>query len=224
MNPQKNLPEPSRSRGREQADSSAAVAPRLLCFCLIASMLFWTAPVQIEAQDASREKAKAEADIPAADSASSKPAAKDVAASAQPKPEKEATANAEKSAPKAKPGGSDSDKSKDADAKSSDKSSDEVQLSFQGANIDMVVQWLAQTTGKSVLKHPRVQCQLTIVGSKKISKRDALNLVYRALSLEGFAVIETSKAIQIVPEGQEPKMSPELLPASRSGIPEGREK
>src|SRR5213075_1949236 len=153
-----------------------------------------------------------------------KPAAKDVAASAQPKPEKEATANAQKSAPKAKPGGSDSDKSKDADAKSSDKSSDEVQLSFQGANIDMVVQWLAQTTGKSVLKHPRVQCQLTIVGSKKISRRDAINLVYRALSLEGFAVIETSKAIQIVPEGQEPKMSPELLPASRSDIPEGREK
>src|SRR5689334_21908540 len=28
---------------------------------------------------------------------------------------------------------------------------DDVQLSFQGANIDMVVQWLAQTTGKTVV-------------------------------------------------------------------------
>src|SRR5690348_15200273 len=47
---------------------------------------------------------------------------------------------------------------------SSDKagSADEIQLSLQGANIDMVVQWLAQTTGKTVIKHPRVQCQLTI--------------------------------------------------------------
>lgn len=32
---------------------------------------------------------------------------------------------------------------------------DEIQVSFQGANIDMIVQWLAQTTGKSVVKHPR---------------------------------------------------------------------
>ena len=42
---------------------------------------------------------------------------------------------------------------------------DLIQLSFQGANIDMVVQWLSQTTGKSVLKHPQVQCQLTITSS-----------------------------------------------------------
>jgi general secretion pathway protein D len=110
------------------------------------------------------------------------------------------------------------------DSKPDDKSSDDIQLSFQGANIDMVVQWLSQNTGKSVLKHPRVQCQLTIVSSKKMTKREALNLVYRALALEGFTAIESSKAILIVPEGQEPKMSPELLSASRNDIPEGREK
>ena len=103
-----------------------------------------------------------------------------------------------------------------------DKNSDEVQLSFQGANVDMIVQWLAQTTGKTVIKHPRVQCQLTITGSKKITKREALNLVYRALSLEGFTAIESSKAIMIVPEGQEPKMSAEML--GGKDIPEGRQK
>ena len=101
---------------------------------------------------------------------------------------------------------------------------DEIQLTFQGANIDMIVQWLAQTSGKTVMKHPRVQCQLTITGSKKISKREALNLVYRALSLEGFNAIETSKAILIVPEGSEPKMSPELLTGTRADIPEGRQR
>src|SRR5688500_12254059 len=39
---------------------------------------------------------------------------------------------------------------------------DEMQLSFQNANVDMIVQWLAKNTGKSVVKHPKVQCQLTI--------------------------------------------------------------
>ena len=102
--------------------------------------------------------------------------------------------------------------------------SDEIQLSFQGANIDMVVQWLAKTTGKSVVKHPRVQCQLTIVSSKKLAARDAINLVYRALALEGFTTLESSKSILIVPEGQEPKLSPELVGASPKDLPEGRQR
>jgi general secretion pathway protein D len=102
--------------------------------------------------------------------------------------------------------------------------SDDIQVSFQGANIDMIVQWLAQTTGKSVVKHPQAQCQLTIMSSKKVSTREAINLVYRALSLEGFSAIESSNSILIVPEGKEPKMNPELLDASRTDIPEGRQR
>jgi type II secretion system protein D len=100
--------------------------------------------------------------------------------------------------------------------------SEEIQLSFQGANIEMVVQWLANTTGKSVVKHPRVQCQLSIVSSRKLSRRDAINLVYRALALEGFTTIESSQSILIVPDGQEPQLSPEFLEATRAELPEGR--
>jgi type II secretion system protein D len=101
---------------------------------------------------------------------------------------------------------------------------DQIQLSFQGANIDMVVQWLSQTTGKSVLKHPQVQCQLTITSSKKISQREAINLVYRALALEGFSAIEFSDSILIVPQDKEPRMSPELLGGSQTNVPEGRQR
>src|SRR5664279_2847883 len=101
--------------------------------------------------------------------------------------------------------------------------SDEIQVSFQGANIDMIVQWLAQTTGKTVIKHPQVQCQLTITSSKKVSTREAINIVYRALGLEGFSIVESSRSILIVPEGKEPRMSPELL-AGSDAIPEGRQR
>ena len=104
------------------------------------------------------------------------------------------------------------------------KGPEEIQLSFQGANIDMIVQWLAQTTGKSVVKHPQVQCQLTITSSKKLSQREAINLVYRALALEGFTAVESSNSILLVPEGKEPKLNPELLDASRKDIPEGRQR
>ena len=101
---------------------------------------------------------------------------------------------------------------------------DQIQLSFQGANIDMVVQWLSQTTGKSVLKHPQVQCQLTITSSKKVGQREAVNLVYRALALEGFSAIEFADSILIVPQDKEPHMSPELLGNSQTNVPEGRQR
>ncbi|HTI68935.1 MAG TPA: secretin N-terminal domain-containing protein [Candidatus Limnocylindria bacterium] len=99
-----------------------------------------------------------------------------------------------------------------------------IQISFQGANIDMIVQWLAEKTGKSVIKHPQAQCQLNIVSSKKLSLREAIALIYRALSLEGFSAIESATSILIVPEGKEPKMSPEFIDASRTDIPVGRQK
>lgn len=100
--------------------------------------------------------------------------------------------------------------------------SSDDQLSFQGANVDMVVQWLAKTTGKSVVKHPQVQCQLTIVSSKGLKTREAVNLVYRALALEGFTAIESTKSILIVPEGKEPKGPAEFLEGD--DIPEGRQR
>ena len=102
--------------------------------------------------------------------------------------------------------------------------SGEITVSFQAAPIDLIVQWLAQTTGKSVVKHPQVQCQMTIVSSKKVKPREAITLVYRALALEGFAAIESSDSILIVPEGKEPRINPELLDPSRKDIPEGRQR
>jgi type II secretion system protein D len=104
-----------------------------------------------------------------------------------------------------------------------DDDTNKIQLSFQGANIDMVIQWLSQITGKSVLKHPQVQCQLTITSSRKVTKREAVNLVYRALALEGYSAIEFSDSILIVPQDKEPKMTPELLGSSQTNVPEGRQ-
>lgn len=87
----------------------------------------------------------------------------------------------------------------------------EIQVSFRGSNIDMVIQWLAKETGKSIVKHPQARVQLTIFSSKKLPVREAIELVYQAMGLEGYNVIETSNAIMIVPAGKEPKLSPEFV-------------
>lgn len=173
-------------------------APRFLLVCALATILSWRVPSWVTAQDAPKDTAKKDA-TDANKAASTN------------------TTDAAVSTTNSPAGGTNAVAT---DKKESD--SDEIQLSFQGANVDMIVQWLAEKTGKTVIKHPRVQCQLTITGSKKITKREALNLVYRALSLEGFTTVESSKAIMIVPEGSEPKMSAEML--GGKDIPEGRQK
>jgi general secretion pathway protein D len=199
-------------KSRNLTRKNTIVRGRRLCATLLAALLFWRSSLCLEARDATND--------PAPDSSTNSPAIV-VPHKKSSKPGEDKDLDAEKSADKEKPVGS-----KDGEPKkgSKDKDSNEIQLSFQSANIDMIVTWLAENTGKSIIKHPRVQCQLTITSSKKVSKREALTLVYRALSLEGFTVIESSKSILIVPEGQEPKMSPELIDSAAKDIPEGRQR
>ncbi|MDB6064748.1 MAG: hypothetical protein JWR26_956 [Pedosphaera sp.] len=190
-----------------------------LCVCLLAAQFFWSAHFAARAQDSQNngdkkdpgknptsppESGSGTTPQPAAEAPSpAKPAAEQAAEKVPAVAGKEAPAKAEDA--KVPPNG-------------------DITISFQGANIDMIVQWLAETTGKSVVKHPRVQCQLTIVSSKKVSPREAVTLVFRALALEGFSAIETGKSILIVPEGQEPKMSPEMVDVSKTEAPMGRQR
>ncbi len=203
----------------------------LLCVGLI------MAPVRMQpgmhAQKSKREPDKQEQPASAQAAAPAERAAKPPAAAATPKPAVTAEPATPTSPPPAgspqvvgspAPGPNTEPKPEGTADKNKPVNPDEIQLSFQGANIEMVVQWLAKTTGKSVIKHPRVQCQITIVSSKPVASREALNLVYRALTLEGFTTIESSKSILILPEGQDAKLSPELIHSTNTNIPEGRQR
>jgi type II secretion system protein D len=103
---------------------------------------------------------------------------------------------------------------------------DLIQLSFQNMQIDQVIQWLSENTGKSVIKFPTAHCQITIVATKKVTRQEAITMVYRALGMEGFTAIETSNSILIVPADQEMKMnlSPELIAGADTSVPGGRER
>jgi type II secretion system protein D len=214
---------PSRSPHKKFGPAAA-----LLCACLVSGLVFWNSVTSAIAQTIPKVPEKK-------DPAESPKNPVEAPGTNAPAPLVEAEPSTKQAGPP-EPAGKDAaltieklpaPPAKEAPSKAGPEKvspSDEIQLSFQGANIDMIVQWLGQTTGKTVVKHPKVQCQITIMGSKKIAQREALTLVYRALSLEGFTAIESSKSILIVPEGQEPKMSPELLGAAHPEIPEGRQR
>lgn len=88
---------------------------------------------------------------------------------------------------------------------------EEIQLSFSNADINVIVKWLAETTGKAIIKHKQVNVKINVLSSKKIPRAEAIRLVYRALALEGFSAIENRDVIMIVPEAMEAKVSPELV-------------
>ena len=184
----------------------------VLCACLVISALFWSSPSALKAQnppktpdakdpgDGATNKVSTPAPAADAGGTNAPPAAGDVAA----KP--------------AKPAG-------DAAAKPDQPpATDEINLSFENAQINDVLQWLAEKTGKSIIKKQDVQGQVSIMNAKKLKLRDAVNLIYRALALDGFTAIESATTIIVVREGQEPKMSPEVLPIAKDTIPEGRQK
>jgi len=99
-----------------------------------------------------------------------------------------------------------------------------IQLSFKGANVTVVVEWLAKMTGKSIIKHKDVKCKLDILSSKKVPVKEAIRLVYRALALEGYSAIENSKVIMLVPEKIEAKVAAELLNGKEAELPGGKSK
>jgi type II secretion system protein D len=99
----------------------------------------------------------------------------------------------------------------------------EIQVSFVGADLGALTNWLAQTTGKSVYTHNKVQIRLTVMSPKPLPPREAIRLVYRTLSLEGISAIETDRVIYIVPEGMEPRVDLEVIDAADTSVLEGRQ-
>lgn len=88
---------------------------------------------------------------------------------------------------------------------------DLIQLSFEGVDVGFLVKWLAEFTGKSIVKHKEVQCQLTILSPERLPRAEALRLVYRALELEGFSVVETDTVLMILPVAKARELRPEIV-------------
>ncbi|MGO8697979.1 MAG: secretin N-terminal domain-containing protein [Limisphaerales bacterium] len=187
----------------------------LLSLCLAALVLWFTLPF-VHAQNAQPATPSA---APPTPSSANPPAPAPAAATNSPAASTNSPAGSTNS-----PTGSTNAAPESAAAEVKKLPTDLIELTFQNAPIDQVIQWLSENTGKSVVKHPSAHCQITIVGVKKVTREEAVTLIYRALAMEGFTAIESSKSILIVPDDKEPKLSPEYLSASQTEVPGGRQR
>lgn len=74
-----------------------------------------------------------------------------------------------------------------------------ISFTLNNADINVIVQFIGRYTGKPVVKGKDVNAQLTINAPGRLLPYEALDLIYDALRLEGFSVIESDDMIQIVP-------------------------
>jgi len=67
-----------------------------------------------------------------------------------------------------------------------------------GVEIQQLLSFITEHTGKPVIKDPEVQGKITVVSKDKLTRDDAVQLIFQALELSGVAVIESPREIMLV--------------------------
>src|SRR5688500_12121789 len=99
-----------------------------------------------------------------------------------------------------------------------------ISFSFRQADIDDVLRFLADASGKIVFKDSSVQTSVTIQNQSRIPVAQAIRLVGEFLALTGYSLVETPDAL-IVQTRQQGIEGPQKVSSGRdlASIPQGRE-
>ena len=83
-----------------------------------------------------------------------------------------------------------------------DKDNNLVALNLNKVNIDKVLKFLSELTGKPVTKTKDVKAEITITSAKKVTRQDAVRMIVEQLRLEKIAVVDRKDYIQLIPEAR----------------------
>src|SRR5687768_17594274 len=99
-----------------------------------------------------------------------------------------------------------------------------ISFSFQQADIDDVLRFLADASGKIVFKDAGVTGSITIRNQSRIRVSEAIRLVGTILALKGFSLSEDETSITVVPKAQAIQISPTVTTGKDlASIPRGRQ-
>jgi general secretion pathway protein D len=75
-----------------------------------------------------------------------------------------------------------------------------VTLNFKDAELESVIGWIAEQTGKNFIIDPRVKSKVTIISGKPLNKDEIYQVFLSVLEVHGFAAVPTGKVIKIIPD------------------------
>ena len=74
-----------------------------------------------------------------------------------------------------------------------------VTLRLENADIQELIRWGAEHTGKNIILHPQVKGQVTVLAGAPLKPEDAYAVFLSILEVHGFAVVETGEAVKVLP-------------------------
>ncbi len=87
-----------------------------------------------------------------------------------------------------------------------------VTLNFKDAELESVIGWVAEQTGKNFIVDPRVKSKVTIISGKPLNKDEVYQVFLSVLEVHGFAAVPSGDVIKIIPD----------VNAKQSGVPVAR--
>src|SRR3569623_666546 len=75
-----------------------------------------------------------------------------------------------------------------------------VTLNFKDAELDAVIGWVSEQTGKNFVVDPRVKSKVTIVSGKPLNKDEIYQVFLSVLQVHGFAAVSAGDIIKIIPD------------------------
>lgn len=84
-----------------------------------------------------------------------------------------------------------------------------ITLNFKDAELDAVIGWVSEQTGKNFVVDPRVKSKVTIVSGKALNKDEIYQVFLSVLQVHGFAAVPAGDIIKIMPD----------VNAKQSGVP-----
>ena len=88
-------------------------------------------------------------------------------------------------------------------------SAQSVTLNFKDAELDAVIGWVAEQTGRNFVVDPRVKSKVTIVSGKPLDKDEIYQVFLSVLQVHGFAAVPAGEVTKIMPD----------VNAKQSGVP-----
>jgi general secretion pathway protein D len=82
-------------------------------------------------------------------------------------------------------------------------------LNFKGADINAVIQSVADITGKNFIVDPRVKGKVTIISKRPMSQREIYQVFLTVLDVHGYTAVPSGKITKIIPDAD----------AKHSGMP-----
>lgn len=89
-----------------------------------------------------------------------------------------------------------------------------INLSFNNADIEAVIQTVARVTNRSIVVDPKVRGKITLNSSRPLTPEQAIDSLATALRLNGFALVNTSEGYRVVTEADAKLQSSQTYTAS----------